>query len=60
MRADIHDGQEHHALQSKAGYIYGRPRLCKGFFGFPACRVPAVIYPVSIDPDGFRGMTPNH
>ena len=23
-------------------------------------RLPAVIYPVSIDPDGFRGTTPNH
>jgi hypothetical protein len=26
----------------------------------PTGRLPAVIYPVSIDPDGFRGTTPNH
>ena len=25
MRADIHDGPEHHTLQSKAGYIDARP-----------------------------------
>jgi hypothetical protein len=25
-----------------------------------AARLPAVIYPVSIDPDGFRETTPNH
>jgi len=26
----------------------------------PTGRLPAVIYPVSINPDGFRGTTPNH
>jgi hypothetical protein len=25
MRADIHDGSEHHTLQSEAGYIDARP-----------------------------------
>ena len=25
MRADIHDGPEHHTLQSEAGYIDARP-----------------------------------
>jgi hypothetical protein len=27
MRADIHDGPEHHALKSEAGYIDARPHL---------------------------------
>jgi hypothetical protein len=26
MRADIHDGPEHHTLQSEAGYIDARPK----------------------------------
>jgi hypothetical protein len=47
------------SLQSKAGYIYGQPRLRKRQFVL-AARLPAVIYPVSIDPDGFRETTPNH
>jgi hypothetical protein len=46
-------------LQSKAGYIYGQPRLRKAQL-MSTSRLPAVIYPVSIDPDGFRGTTPNH
>jgi hypothetical protein len=40
-------------------FIYGQPRLRKGQL-MPTGRLPAVIYPVSIDPDGFRGTTPNH
>jgi hypothetical protein len=27
MRADIHDGPEHHTLQAEAGYIDARPHL---------------------------------
>jgi hypothetical protein len=46
-------------LHSEAGYIYGQPRLRKRQFA-PAARLLAVIYPVSIDPDGFRETTPNH
>src|SRR5215467_110364 len=29
MRADIHDGQEHKTLQSKAGYIDARPHTAR-------------------------------
>ena len=58
MRADTHAGPEQ-LLQSEAGYIYGQPRLRKGQLKWTG-RLPAVIYPVSIDPDGFRGTTPNH
>ena len=43
----------------QAGHIYGQPRLRKGQLMWTG-RLPAVIYPVSIDPDGFRGTTPNH
>ena len=46
-------------LQPEAGYIYGQPRLRKSNLILDA-RLPAVIYPVSIDPDGFRETTPNH
>jgi hypothetical protein len=46
-------------LHSEAGYIYGQPRLRKNNF-VPTTRSPAVIYPVSMDPDGFRELTPNH
>jgi hypothetical protein len=46
-------------LQSEAGYIYGQPRLRKAQLMWTG-RLPAVIYPVSSDPDGFRGTTPNH
>ena len=59
MRADIHGGPEHDTLQCEAGYIYGQPRLRKRQFGSDS-RSLAVIYPVSIDPDGFRRTTPNH
>jgi hypothetical protein len=43
----------------KAEHIYGQPRLRKWQFGSDS-RSLAVIYPVSIDPDGFRRTTPNH
>jgi hypothetical protein len=35
------------------------PACARGNFVL-AARLPAVIYPVSIDPDGFRETTPNH
>ncbi len=44
---------------NKVGYIYGQPRLRKKQFASDN-RSLAVIYPVSIDPDGFRRTTPNH
>ena len=47
------------SLQPEAGYIYGQPRLRKAQSMWTS-RLPAVIYPVSMDPDGFRGTTPNH
>jgi hypothetical protein len=47
-------------LLTQAGYIYGRPRRCKSDLHVSATRLLAVIYPVSNDPDGFRGTTPNH
>jgi hypothetical protein len=45
-----------------SGYVtafVGRTRLRKWQFGSDS-RSLAVIYPVSIDPDGFRRTTPNH
>ena len=45
---------------TKAGHIYGRPRHCNGDLHGSATRLLAVIYPVSNDPDGFRGTTANH
>ena len=35
------------------------PACARGNFVL-AARLPAVIYPVSIDPDGFRETAPNH
>jgi len=35
------------------------PACARGNFVL-AAQLPAVIYPVSIDPDGFRETTPNH
>jgi hypothetical protein len=54
-----HYGQRPCEPHQQAEHIYGQPRLRKGQL-MPTGRLPAVIYPVSIDPDGFRGTTPNH
>ena len=54
-----HYGQRSREPHSKAEHIYGQPRLRKWQFGSDS-RSLAVIYPVSIDPDGFRRTTPNH
>jgi hypothetical protein len=62
-----HQDQQPKRPHSKAEYIYGQPRL--RIYGQPRLRKwqfgsdsrsLAVIYPVSIDPDGFRRTTPNH
>ena len=55
----LHQGQRPQRSHSKAVYIYGQPRLRKRQFASDT-RSLAVIYPVSIDPDGFRRTTPNH